>query len=77
MKRVLLDAGGENAFTRQKGFIFELMVRIAQDAKYQGGPTNPQALNRYNYVLNNPLRYIDPTGHVTAQISYTLAQLLR
>ncbi len=25
--------------------------------------TNPQALNRYSYVLNNPLRYIDPTGH--------------
>jgi len=27
------------------------------------GPVNPQALNRYAYVLNNPLRYIDPTGH--------------
>jgi hypothetical protein len=26
-------------------------------------PTNPQAFNRYSYVLNNPLRYIDPTGH--------------
>ena len=24
---------------------------------------NPQNLNRYGYVLNNPLRYIDPTGH--------------
>jgi hypothetical protein len=24
---------------------------------------NPQALNRYAYVLNNPLRYSDPTGH--------------
>jgi RHS repeat-associated protein len=24
---------------------------------------NPQALNRYSYVLNNPLRYTDPTGH--------------
>jgi len=27
------------------------------------GATNPQAWNRYSYVLNNPLRYIDPTGH--------------
>jgi RHS repeat-associated protein len=26
-------------------------------------PFNPQSLNRYGYVLNNPLRYIDPTGH--------------
>jgi hypothetical protein len=24
---------------------------------------NPQNLNRYSYVLNNPLRYTDPTGH--------------
>jgi len=26
-------------------------------------PGNPQALNRYSYVLNNPLKYTDPTGH--------------
>jgi RHS repeat-associated protein len=28
------------------------------------GAANPQAYNRYSYVLNNPLRYIDPTGHM-------------
>jgi len=27
-------------------------------------PGNPQALNRYSYVLNNPIRYNDPTGHM-------------
>jgi RHS repeat-associated protein len=27
------------------------------------GPSNPQALNRYAMVLNNPLRYTDPSGH--------------
>jgi RHS repeat-associated protein len=26
-------------------------------------PSNPQSLNRYSYVRNNPLRYTDPTGH--------------
>jgi RHS repeat-associated protein len=25
-------------------------------------PTNPQALNRYSYVYNNPLKYRDPSG---------------
>ena len=25
--------------------------------------TNPQDLNRYSYVQNNPLKYTDPTGH--------------
>jgi hypothetical protein len=25
---------------------------------------NPQALNRYSYVLDNPLKYTDPTGYV-------------
>ena len=26
-------------------------------------PGNPQSLNRYSYVYNNPLKYTDPTGH--------------
>ncbi|MBN2074581.1 MAG: RHS repeat-associated core domain-containing protein [Dehalococcoidales bacterium] len=27
------------------------------------GPANPQNFNRYSYCLNNPLKYIDPSGH--------------
>ena len=27
------------------------------------GPSNPQALNRYSYCHNNPLVYVDPSGH--------------
>ncbi len=26
-------------------------------------PENPQAWNRYSYVVNNPLKYTDPSGH--------------
>src|SRR6266404_4749323 len=28
-----------------------------------GSPSNPQTLNLYSYVQNNPLTYTDPTGH--------------
>ncbi|MEZ4589987.1 MAG: RHS repeat-associated core domain-containing protein [Chloroflexota bacterium] len=28
-------------------------------------PTNPQSFNRYSYVYNNPLIFIDPSGHCT------------
>jgi hypothetical protein len=42
------------------------------DAKQQHGspmgPANPQALNRYSYVQNNPLKYTDPSGHVGVTI---------
>jgi len=27
------------------------------------GPANPQSFNRYSYCLNNPLKFIDPSGH--------------
>jgi len=33
-------------------------------------PGNPQALNRYSYVLNNPLRYNDPSGHCWGAFSF-------
>ncbi len=27
-------------------------------------PANPQSFNRYSYCLNNPLKYVDPNGHI-------------
>jgi len=37
--------------------------RFLSPASIVPGAGNPQALNRYSYVLNNPLRYTDPSGH--------------
>jgi hypothetical protein len=61
----LLGLNQENAFTTQNGFWFQLSDQARQQAKIPFGPQNPQALNRYAYTLNNPLRYTDPTGHET------------
>jgi RHS repeat-associated protein len=35
-------------------------------------PGNPQALNRYAYVNNNPLRYADPSGHYVDEGNFWL-----
>jgi RHS repeat-associated protein len=37
--------------------------RFIQPDSIVPDPVNPQALNRYSYVTNSPLRYIDPSGH--------------
>jgi len=34
-------------------------------------PYKPQSLNRYSYCLNNPVKYVDPTGH-----SFTLGMAI-
>jgi len=38
-------------------------------------PTNPQAFNRYSYVLNNPLFYIDPSGNIFLDFSFDLLDI--
>ncbi|HKP54738.1 MAG TPA: PA14 domain-containing protein [Chloroflexia bacterium] len=54
----------EHDLTLEKGFWFQLKEDDHKDVKDPWGPINPQALNRYSYVLNNPVRYTDPTGHI-------------
>jgi len=36
------------------------------------GPQNPQSLNRYSYVLNNPVRNTDPSGHWVFTIGFSI-----
>ena len=37
--------------------------RFLQPDPVVPAPADPQALNRYSYVRNNPLKYTDPSGH--------------
>src|SRR6185369_10710927 len=37
--------------------------RLTSADSYAGRLVNPQTLNLYSYVRNNPLKYVDPTGH--------------
>jgi hypothetical protein len=37
-------------------------------------PGNPQSLNRYSYVYNNPLGYIDSSGHLPWKVNYVIWQ---
>jgi RHS repeat-associated protein len=40
-------------------------LTIGFDKETSTGPANPQDLNRYTYVNNNPINKTDPTGHCT------------
>ncbi len=44
--------------------------RFITEDSYQGDIGNPCSQNQYVYVLQNPLKYVDPTGHM-ANISST------
>ena len=47
----------------QSRYFDPVVGRFLQPDSVVPAPDNPQSLNRFAYVLNNPLRYIDPSGH--------------
>ena len=44
-------------------FYDPLIGRFLSPDPYVQAPDNPQNFNRYSYCLNNPLKYVDPTGY--------------
>jgi len=40
------------------------------------GPGNPQALNRYDYVFNNPLNLVDPSGNIPGVHNFVSPEFL-
>lgn len=62
-------SGAQGRFTSPDEFKGGFLDAFTGLAAFQPGPlpyadiTDPQTLNKYAYVRNNPLRYDDPNGH--------------
>ncbi|WP_459195784.1 RHS repeat domain-containing protein [Wukongibacter baidiensis] len=39
------------------------IARFISEDSYKGDPSYPLSLNLYTYTYNNPIKYIDPSGH--------------
>jgi RHS repeat-associated protein len=53
-----------------------LIGRFIQADTIVPQPGNPQNLNRYSYVRNNPLRYTDPSGHWPIPPRFPIEQVI-
>jgi len=47
----------------QSRYYDPVLGRFLQPDRYIPRPEDPQTLNRYTYVGNNPVTFVDPTGH--------------
>jgi RHS repeat-associated protein len=58
-----LDSGMGGIMDYKARFYSPYINRFLQPDTLIPGPENPQSWNRYSYTFNNPIRYVDPTGH--------------
>ncbi len=45
-------------------------ARFLTEDTYRGEKNDPLSLNLYTYCKNNPLKYVDPTGHDSVDLGY-------
>ncbi len=57
-KGIVLAVNSQNVVVTDEGFRFQ-----SQRGENTNAPSNPQNLNRYSYVNNNPASHLDPSGH--------------
>jgi RHS repeat-associated protein len=71
-------SSAQGRFTSPDEFKGGFLDAFSGQAAFQPGPlpyadmTDPQTLNKYAYVRNNPLRYTDPDGHCAEVLSCTI-----
>ncbi len=56
--------GGEGLYFYNARWYDAQLGRFTQADTLVPNPGNPQDLNRFSYVRNNPIQYLDPTGNV-------------
>ncbi|MFD3259540.1 RHS repeat-associated core domain-containing protein [Paenibacillus lentus] len=54
---------GNGLYFAQARYYNPEIGRFVSEDTYEGSISNPLSLNWYVYVENNPLRYVDPSGH--------------
>ena len=56
-------------FAQARYYLPEIGRFISEDS-YKGTQNDTQSQNRYIYCTNNPLKYIDPSGHTGYKSGY-------
>jgi RHS repeat-associated protein len=58
-----LEHDDELGLVNMRGRLYDPhLARFVSPDPFVFSPLNPQGLNRYSYVRNNPLRFVDPSG---------------
>ena len=70
-----LDDGTDLYYYGARYYSSELGRFMSKDP-WAGNMTDPQSFNKYSYVMNNPVKYVDPTGEEPVSITIIAAAAL-